>query len=351
MKKNNNSEFVDKDYLSELFDEDQETNNEEPQVVEEEEPTEEETPAPSQEDDNIFEDTTIPLKEVITNLVKNNVWSDVSINYKDQEYNSLQELVEKETPTRELFEELLEVQKELKEKELKESYIKIDDKDQVRAKIAKAVLSGQGYEELTEKNNEREFLRDFDLTNRDNAINMIALYYRDKKNFDIENDPDHIAVLRQKINTLEKNGEIIEVAEQLRNELVSEYERDIENRIQAEKEKVEAFKEQKKRERKEFKEYLKSQNFSDSFIKQADDLRTNGYQEVLEEKLNSDKEFAKDFYYFLINPEEFIKNKSQKKVYENTKKMITLTGKKASSGRPTKETEEELPDSLKHLFE
>ena len=243
MKTDNKTEFVDQDYLANLFGNQGEAQQQAPSAEEDGEGTdkvkevEDTKKLPKEEADNkpaefsaeafaeSGEMSNLSVKQVITGLVKNDIWEDVALKYNDKEYNNLEELLNDTSPTKELFDELVEVQKNLHSEKLKNNYLKIDSKDDTRVKVAKAVLKGQQYEEVVAENSRVEYIKSIDITQEQNAINLLALYYRDEKNYDLD-DPDAVDYLNHKFANLRKSGDLLYEAEKVKNQIVTNFETD-----------------------------------------------------------------------------------------------------------------------------
>ena len=87
---------------------------------------EEDVKKPSEEDIKVEEEKSLKrfgVKDTINSLIENDIWSDIAIKFGDKEYESIEELLANEKPTRELFDSLSQVQKTLREEKLKEEYV------------------------------------------------------------------------------------------------------------------------------------------------------------------------------------------------------------------------------------
>ena len=68
------------------------------------------------------------VKDTINSLIENEVWVDMPIKYNDKEYENISDLLNKEKPSKELFDLLSLAQKNYKEDLLNKEYVKIGDK-------------------------------------------------------------------------------------------------------------------------------------------------------------------------------------------------------------------------------
>lgn len=372
MKTDNKTEFVDQDYLANLFGNQGEAQQQAPSAEEDGEGTdkvkevEDTKELPKEEADNkpaefsaeafaeSGEMSNLSVKQVITGLVKNDIWEDVALKYNDKEYNNLEELLNDTSPTKELFDELVEVQKNLHSEKLKNNYLKIDSKDDTRVKVAKAVLKGQQYEEVVAENSRVEYIKSIDITQEQNAINLLALYYRDEKNYDLD-DPDAVEYLNHKFANLRKSGDLLYEAEKVKKQIVTNFEKDIERKIQAEQERQRRLEQEIRERKKQFRENLKKKEFSDTFIKKAADLRfqDHEYISLIRERLDQDEDFETDFLHFLLDKDDYDASRKQEVKYETARKMIELTGKGVrSKGKSTNtpEYDGELSPELEAKF-
>lgn len=356
------SEQVDMDYLTNLFGSSggEEEPAEEAEVQEE---IEEEVNQEEEEEDRTFttldEETTVPIRDIITRLVDNNIWDDVAIKFGDNEYSNLEELLENENPTKEMFEELLQYQKTLKEETLNNKYLKVENPDDIRTKIAEAVLRGEEYEEIVEENNIIEEIRNLDFTQKQNAKNFIAYYYQQYGNYDVKGDPDAREFVINKIDRLDREGDLIDEADKYRANVINAFEQEVQQKLAEQREMQQRKQQTLRQQQKEFRDRFKEREFSDSFIKKARDLRfgkeqgQEAYVKMLREKLESDPSFEVDFMHFMLDPEDFIEKSKKDVKFKTQRRMIEISGKGVkSSGRRTAENtyDGELDPTLAKLF-
>ena len=290
---------------------------------------EEDVKKPSEEDIKVEEEKSLKrfgVKDTINSLIENDIWSDIAIKFGDKEYESIEELLANEKPTRELFDSLSQVQKTLREEKLKEEYVSIKGKDETKVKLINAILSDVDYEDLLQYNKQVvEPVKKLDFTNQDIKIteNFVRQCLKD-----IDNIPDKY--INAEIEELKKDFKLIEKAEEFQEEVIKKFNDELDLRKKAE----EAIKAKEEEERsnniKSFKKVLKDKEFSDSFIQKAAQLRyskeSDGkyhYEKLLEDKLK-DSEFASKFVHFLLDEQDFLNREKSKVKAETTKKMMEL---------------------------
>lgn len=290
---------------------------------------EEDVKKPSEEDIKVEEEKSLKrfgVKDTINSLIENDIWSDIAIKFGDKEYESIEELLANEKPTRELFDSLSQVQKTLREEKLKEEYVSIKGKDETKVKLINAILSDVDYEDLLQYNKQVvEPVKKLDFTNQDIKIteNFVRQCLKD-----IDNIPDKY--INAEIEELKKDFKLIEKAEEFQEEVIRKFNDELDLRKKAE----EAIKAKEEEERsnniKSFKKVLKDKEFSDSFIQKAAQLRyskeSDGkyhYEKLLEDKLK-DSEFASKFVHFLLDEQDFLNREKSKVKAETTKKMMEL---------------------------
>ena len=290
---------------------------------------EEDVKKPSEEDIKVEEEKSLKrfgVKDTINSLIENDIWSDIAIKFGDKEYESIEELLANEKPTRELFDSLSQVQKTLREEKLKEEYVSIKGKDETKVKLINAILSDVDYEDLLQYNKQVvEPVKKLDFANQDIKIteNFVRQCLKD-----IDNIPDKY--INAEIEELKKDFKLIEKAEEFQEEVIRKFNDELDLRKKAE----EAVKAKEEEERsnniKSFKKVLKDKEFSDSFIQKAAQLRyskeSDGkyhYEKLLEDKLK-DSEFASKFVHFLLDEQDFLNREKSKVKAETTKKMMEL---------------------------
>ncbi|MDR1019018.1 MAG: hypothetical protein LBM02_10010 [Lachnospiraceae bacterium] len=335
-----------------------------PKVTEEEvsESNEEEISKPSEEDIKIEEEKSLKrfgVKDTINSLIENDIWSDIAIKFGDKEYGSIEELLASERPTRELFDSLSQVQKNLREERLKEEYVSIKDKDETKVKLINAILSDVDYEDLLQYNRQVvEPVKRLDFTNQNIEVteNFVRQCLKDIINIQ---DDDYINF---KIEELKKDFKLIEKAEEFQEIVIKNFNDELEIRTKSQEAVRAKEEEERSNNIKEFKKLLKGKEFSDSFIQKAAQLRyakeQDGkfhYEKLLEDKLK-DGNFASKFIHFLLDEEDFLNKEKSKVKAETAKKMMELVhiipkdkgSKVSSNGKPSiAVAEEEFINELK----
>lgn len=267
------------------------------------------------------------VRDTVETLIENSQWVDVAVKYDGKEYESISALLEKETPSKELFESLAQLQSDIRNKKIGEDYVSIKDKDETKVKLINAILEGVDYEDLLQYNKAVvEPVKKLDFANQDIQIT---------KNFvrqcllDLEGIPEKY--INIELEELEKNFKLIDKATELQEQVIKNYNDEIELRTKTEAS-LKARKEEERNEQiKSFKKTLKTKEFSDNFIKQIVDLRfkidTDGkthHEKFLNDKLK-DEEFASKYYHFLLDTDDFLNKEKSKVKAETQTKFMELT--------------------------
>lgn len=266
------------------------------------------------------------VKDTINSLIENDIWSDIAIKFGDKQYESIEELLANEKPTRELFDSLSQVQKTLREEKIKEEYISIKGKDETKVKLINAILSDVDYDDLLQYNKQVvEPVKKLDFANHDIKIteNFVRQCLKD-----ISNLPEKY--INAEIEELKRDFKLIEKAEEFQEEVIRKFNEELDLRKRAEDEIRAREEEERSNNIKSFKKVLKDKEFSDSFIQKAAQLRyskeSDGkyhYEKLLEDKLK-DGEFASKFVHFLLDEQDFLNREKAKVKSETTKKIMEL---------------------------
>lgn len=264
------------------------------------------------------------VRDTINTLIQNNEWSDVAIQYGDKKYENIEALLASEKPSRELFDSLSQIQKNLRDSKIKEDYVSIKGKDESKVKLINAILSDVDYEDLLSYNkNVVEPVKKLDFNNQDPRVteNFIRKCLKD-----IDNIPDKY--IDAEIEELKKDFKLIEKAEDFQEQVIQNFNDELDLR----KKTQDTLKAQEEEERntniKSFRKTLKEREFDDNFIKKAVQLRytkeSDGkyhYQKLIEDKMKNE-EFASKFIHFILDEEDFLKKeKSKAKLETQTKYM------------------------------
>ena len=130
VKTKNDSTSIEDDFASELKEGIVNDNN----IDKKKDPTEQPDKKEAEADNNENLDEEIEkaskrfgVKDTINSLIENEVWVDMPIKYNDKEYENISDLLNKEKPSKELFDLLSLAQKNYKEDLLNKEYVKIGD--------------------------------------------------------------------------------------------------------------------------------------------------------------------------------------------------------------------------------
>ena len=301
------------------------------------------------------------VRDTVTTLIENNTWKDMPIKYGDSEYDSITELLEKEKPSKELFESLSEAQRKLRDEEIDETYIKIGDKNTTQAKLANAILQGIPYNDLLENYQEViEPLQQIDFANIQNGDYIAEEFV---KQCLVELDGYHPASIGAVIKNLKDNFQLIDVAEQYQERTIQNFNAELEQRELGRREEAQRLAEQTKQDMKSLRLELKNQNISDAFASKILKLRYNvdpqsgnyHYEQLLNDKLK-DKSFEARLLHFLLDEKDFIqkerstvKTDTHKKVLELMKMTPSSKGAATSSNKHSGNLETDDEDFLRDI--
>lgn len=269
------------------------------------------------------------VKDTISTLIENEIWVDMPIKYGDKEYDNIEELIEKEKPSKELFELLSQAQKSYRETQLNESYIKIEDKNSTKAKLVQAILNDVDYSDLLKYNEDViEPLQAIDFANIENGDRIAESFVRQCL-IDIDNyHPESVDAVIEK---LKRDFRIIEKAEQYQEITIEKFNEEIENRKLERDQFLKQEAEERKKEMRALREELKQQSLSDAFstkilkLRYTQDPNTGNYhyQELIKDKLK-DKNFEARLMHFLLDDRDFIEKEKAKVKTETSKKYLEL---------------------------
>lgn len=341
----NKNEVIIKEEVSEIdkiLDEYNGTNTEEKTV----EDTEEITKTELSEEEIVKEEkkaSRFGVKDTITSLIENGVWADMPIKYGDKEYENIEDLVEKEKPSKELFELLSLAQKKFRDDQLDTSYVKVGDKTSTKGKLVNAILNDVDYTDLLEYNKEVvEPLQKIDFASINRGDEIAEAFVRQCL---VELDNYHPDSINAVVNNLKKNFQIIEKAEEYQKITIDKFNQEIEKRSFEKNESLRINREEEKVAMKSLRDELKNQNIADSlsskilklrFTKDPDNNRYH-YQDLIEDKIK-DKEFEAKLMYFLLDEKDFIEKEKSKVKMETSKtflELVNVTPKSSSSTATT----------------
>lgn len=294
------------------------------------------------------------VKDTITTLIENGIWADMPIKFGEKEYENIEDLVEKEKPSKELFELLSQAQKKFRDNQIDESYIKVGDKTSTKAKLINAILNDVDYTDLLEYNKEVvEPLQRVDFASIKNGDKIAEAFVRQCL-VDIDNyHPDSIDAV---IHAMNKNLQIIEKAEEYQKITIDNFNNEIERRKIEKDQSIQRYKDEEKLSMKASRDELKNQNINDSLsskilkLRFTKDPETNRYhyQDLIEDKIK-DKAYEAKLMYFLLDEVDFIEKEKSKVKIETSKNFMELVqsapksqGAKASkNGAGNLQTEDE----------
>jgi len=267
------------------------------------------------------------VRDTIEALIENNQWVDVAVKYGDKEYQNISELLAGEKPSKELFASLSQLQSSIREKNLQEEYVSIKGKDETKVKLINAILTGVDYEDLLDYNKTVvEPVQKLDFANQD--LKITEAFVRQCL-IDLDGIPPKW--VNAEMEELKKTFKLIEKAEELQELVIKNYNDEIELRTQAQTTLKAKQEEELNNQIKAFRKNLKTQDFSDAFIKQAVNLRYTKepdgkphYVRFIEDKMKEDENFASNFMHFALDPDDFIKKQTSKVKVETQTKFMEL---------------------------
>lgn len=268
------------------------------------------------------------VKDTVASLIDNDTWVDMAIKYGEKEYDNITDLLEKEKPSKELFDMLSLAQKNHREDEIKQQYVKVGDKDSTKAKLVNAILHDIDYTGLLEYNSEViEPLQRIDFSKIQDG-DRVAEEFVKQCLVDIDNyHPESIEAV---IKKLKEDFRLMDKAEEYQKITIEGFNREIEKRETEKFEKLRReeteIKEQFKTLKQEFKEKGMDDKFSNQLLKLRYTKDDNGifhYEHLIKDKIK-DKTFEAKFLHFLMDEEDFINTAKSKVKNETSKKYLEL---------------------------
>jgi hypothetical protein len=268
------------------------------------------------------------VKDSVMTLIENGVWVDMPIKYGDKEYENIEELIDKEKPSKELFQLLSQAQNKHREEEIKSQYVKVGDKTSTKAKLVNAILHDVDYSDLLEYNKDViEPLQKIDFTTIKNGDKIAEAFV---KQCLVEIDgyhPDSIDIV---VENLKKDFRLLEKAEDYQKITIDNFNREIEKRNVEKQEQIIQEKEQIKEDMKTLKTEIKNLDVDDAFATKIlklryskDDSGKFHYEQLIQDKIK-DKAFEAKLMYFLLDDEDFIENRKSKVKTETQKRYLEL---------------------------
>lgn len=326
----------------------EEENNNNTQTTNTEENQEEEQTTTQEELEELIENKSnkrFNVKDSVLTLIENGEWVDMAIKYGDKTYDNIEELIDKEKPSKELFQLLSQAQNKHREDLIKEQYVKIGDKDSTKAKLVNAILKDIDYSDLLEYNNEViKPLQRIDFSTIPKGDEIAEAFVRQCLS---EIDGYHPDSLDAVIEKLKSDFRLMEKAEDYQKITIDNFNREIEKREIEKAEQVNREKEQLKEDMKLLKTEIKNLSVDDSFANKILKLRYSKdesgkfhYEQLIQDKIKSDKSFEAKLMYFILDDNDFIENRKSKVKTETQKRYLELVNitPKDGGGKVTKPT-------------
>lgn len=268
------------------------------------------------------------VKDTINSLIENEVWVDMPIKYNDKEYENISDLLNKEKPSKELFDLLSLAQKNYKEELLNKEYVKIGDKESTKGKLVNAILHDIDYTDLLEYNKDIiEPLQRIDFTSIKDGDKIAEAFV---KQCLVEIDNYHPDSIDAVVDRLKKEYRLIDKAEDYQRITIDNFNREIERR---QLEKTNSIKEERRlleEQVKQLKDELKARKFDEKFSKEMLKLRFSKdesgkfhYEKLIKDKIK-DKSFEAKLLHFLLDEEDFVKKATSKVKVETSRNFLEL---------------------------
>lgn len=268
------------------------------------------------------------VKDTINSLIENEVWVDMPIKYNDKEYENISDLLNKEKPSKELFDLLSLAQKNYKEDLLNKEYVKIGDKESTKGKLVNAILHDIDYTDLLEYNKDIiEPLQRIDFTSIKDGDKIAEAFV---KQCLVEIDNYHPDSIDAVVDRLKKEYRLIDKAEDYQKITIDNFNREIERR---QLEKTNSIKEERRlleEQVKQLKDELKARKFDEKFSKEMLKLRFSKdesgkfhYEKLIKDKIK-DKSFEAKLLHFLLDEEDFVKKATSKVKVETSRNFLEL---------------------------
>lgn len=268
------------------------------------------------------------VKDTINSLIENEVWVDMPIKYNDKEYENISDLLNKEKPSKELFDLLSLAQKNYKEDLLNKEYVKIGDKESTKGKLVNAILHDIDYTDLLEYNKDIiEPLQRIDFTSIKDGDKIAEAFV---KQCLVEIDNYHPDSIDAVVDRLKKEYRLIDKAEDYQKITIDNFNREIERR---QLEKTNSIKEERRlleEQVKQLKDELKVRKFDEKFSKEMLKLRFSKdesgkfhYEKLIKDKIK-DKSFEAKLLHFLLDEDDFVKKATSKVKVETSRNFLEL---------------------------
>lgn len=309
------------------------------------------TPPVETETEDVVAPKRFSIKDSINKLIETETWVDMPLRYDGKEYDSIDDLLAKEKINNELFEALSSAQKSYKQEQINTEYLSIKDQDETKVKLAKAIMTGADYTDLLGYNKDvLEPIVAIDFANIENNEAVSEAFVRQCL---VELDNIPAKYIDIEIDGLKKDFKLIEKAEEYQNILVANFNKEVEDRHQAELDRVANEIAETKENIKELRAVLKGDNLTEPFIQKIVKLRytkdNDGeyhYEKLIKDKIK-DKSFEARLMHFLLDDEDLIKKEKSKVKIEAAVKYMEIvnnSNKEVKSGNASQgnlQTDEE----------
>ena len=277
-------------------------------------------------------------------LIDSGKWSDAEI--EDEEGNTIK-LSEYKNLSEEEYFELLEQQKEAEKEEITSKYLKADDADEDKKRIANIVLNGGDLKEIFQS--PEQLIKPFDESlgwDLDNEEHQYSIVYQEylAKGFSKERAKLNADADLKELTLDIKATEIVKYRQKDYSDKLQKIETDLVAEREAERERLKTYKTQLSKEYKE-------QKLPETLSKRLIDLATKENSEgelLIDEMYNKvmqDPKEAKEVILFLADREAYLKTKmleTKKEVELTTFKKFNLIKDKAKKAPQEEKTETEF---------
>ena len=277
-------------------------------------------------------------------LIDSGKWSDAEI--EDEEGNTVK-LSEYKNLSEDEYFELLEQQKEAEKEEITSKYLKADDADEDKKRIANIVLNGGDLKEIFQS--PEQLIKPFDESlgwDLDNEEHQYSIVYQQylaqglsKERAKLNADAD-----LKELTLDTKAAEIVQYHQKAYSEKLQKIETDLVAEREAERERLKTYKTQLS---KEYKEQKLPETLSKRLIDLATKENSDGELLIDEmyNKVMQDPKEAKEVILFLADREAYLKTKmleTKKEVELTTFKKFNLIKDKAKKAPQEEKTETEF---------
>lgn len=266
------------------------------------------------------------LSKIVRNFVTDGTWDDFQVEHEGETYDSILDLIDKVEVTEEFFKGLVATQTEGNLKKLQEKAVILKDGiDPTRAEIARAVANGlKDYQPFIETyDNIIDPIKQLDLTEEQNAINLVAKFYSEVNKW----DKDYISY---KITQHKQDLELEDVAEGIRKQYVDSFTQVLEAKKQEQSQQEAEAAKAEKEAKKQLKELMKEKEYEDPFIAKAiplifaEDNGTPHWFKEIQSRMKDNDEYKIELAHWLLNTEDYLNKKIAPKKREEKLKTLQL---------------------------